>query len=136
MLNIVSLFSNFISVKKYILRGKKGKVVNPSQLDTVWLRKPKSLEFKNFKLLYVGRVRIEKGVFSLINLIKNKHNISLRIVGAEKQTSYGINQSNVKIENIQENKLKLIKYYDDHNVFVLPSFTKRYPMVLLKALFP
>ena len=134
MLNIVSLFSNFISVKKYILRGKKGKVVNPSQLDTVWLRKPKSLEFKNFKLLYVGRVRIEKGIFSLINLIKNKHNISLRIVGAEKQTSYGINQSNVKIENIQENKLKLIKYYDDHNVFVLPSFTEGYPMVLLEAL--
>ena len=134
MFNLVSLFSNFISVRKYILRGKKGKIVSPSQLDTVWFRKPKNLEIKNFRLLYVGRLRIEKGIFSLANLIRNKHNISLRIIGAEKQTSHKINQSNIKIETIQENKLKLIKYYDDHNVFVLPSYTEGYPMVLLEAL--
>ena len=84
--------------------------------------------------MYVGRLRIEKGIFSLANLIRNKHNISLRIIGAEKQTSHKINQSNIKIETIQENKLKLIKYYDDHNVFVLPSYTEGYPMVLLEAL--
>ena len=134
MFNTVSLFSNFISVRKYILKGKKGKVVHPSQLDTVWLRKAKNLDIKNFKLLYVGRVRVEKGIFSLANLIKNKHNISLRIVGAEKQSSYKINQSNIKIETIQDNKLKLIKFYDDHNIFILPSYTEGYPMVLLEAL--
>ncbi len=134
MFNIVSLFSNFISVRKYILRGKKGKIVSPSQLDTVWFRKPKNLEIKQFRLLYVGRLRIEKGIFSLANLIRNKHNITLRIIGAEKQTFRKINQSNIKIETIQDNKLKLIKYYDDHNVFVLPSYTEGYPMVLLEAL--
>ena len=73
MFNTVSLFSNFISVRKYILKGKKGKVVHPSQLDTVWLRKAKNLEIKNFKLLYVGRVRVEKGIFSLANLSQPVH---------------------------------------------------------------
>ena len=134
MFIIVSLISNFISVRKYILRGKNGKVIYPSQLDTTWIRKPKSLDVKNFKLLYVGRIKIEKGIFSLANLIKNKRNISLTIVGAEKQTSYKINQSNIKIFPNQGNKLRLIKYYDDHNIFVLPSYTEGHPMVLLEAL--
>ena len=45
-----------------------------------------------------------------------------------------INQSNIKILPTQSNKTKLIKHYDDHNIFVLPSFTEGHPMVLLEAL--
>ena len=44
-----------------------------------------------------GRIRVEKGIFSLARLIKNKRDISLTIVGAEKNTSYKINQSNINI---------------------------------------
>ena len=76
----------------------------------------------------------KRGFFSLVNLIKNKRDISLTIVGAEKNTSYSINQSNVKIKLTENNKNRLIKYYDDHNIFILPSFTEGYPMVLLEAL--
>ena len=110
MFYIVSSVSNFISARKYILRGKKGKIIYPSQLDTSWLRKPKILEMKSFKLLYVGRIRVEKGIYSLANLIKNRRNISLTMVGAEKQTTYKISQSNIKILPNESNKLKLIKY--------------------------
>ena len=134
MFNLITLFSNLISCRRYILRGKKGRVVYPSQLDSIWLRKPKKQEVKNFKLLYVGRIRTEKGIFSLANLIKNKRDISLTIVGAEKNTSYKINQSNIDIQLTQSNKLRLIKYYDDHDIFILPSFTEGHPMVLLEAL--
>ena len=134
MFTVTSLISNLISCRNYILRGNKGKVVYPSQLDSVWLRKPKNQDVKNFKLLYVGRIRVEKGVFSLASLIKNKRDISLTIVGAEKNTSYKINQSNINIQLTQSNKARLIKYYDDHDIFVLPSFTEGHPMVLLEAL--
>ena len=98
---------------------KKGKTDKPSQLDSVWLRQPTNIEIKNFKLLYVGRLRVEKGIFALSELIRNKRDISLTIIGAEKGSSNNINQSNIKILPTQSNKSKLIKYYDDHNIFVL-----------------
>ena len=134
MFSITCSISNLISCRDYILRGKKGKIISPSQLDSTWLRQPKNTEVRNFKLLYVGRLKVEKGIFSLIDLIKNKKDISLTIVGAEKEVSYNLNQSNVKIFQQQSNKLKLIKYYDDNNIFILPSFTEGHPMVLLEAL--
>ena len=134
MFIFISLISNLISCRKYILREKKGQVVYPSQLDSVWFKKPKIQEVKNFKLLYVGRIRVEKGIFSLASLIKNKRDISLTIVGAEKNASYKINQSNINIQLTQSNKARLIKFYDDHNIFILPSFTEGHPMVLLEAL--
>ena len=134
MFSITGSFSDLISCRNYILRGKKGKTVSPSQLDSIWLRQPKNIEIKNFKLLYVGRFKIEKGIHSLLNLIRNKKDISLTIVGAEKEISQNLNQSNVKIFQTQSSKLRLIKYYDDHNIFVLPSYTEGHPMVLLEAL--
>ena len=134
MFTIITSISDLISCREYILKGKKGKIVHPSQLDSIWLRKPKNLVIKNFKLLYVGRIRVEKGVYFITDLIKNKRDITLSIIGAEKDTSYNINQSNVKIFPNQNNKSKLIKHYDDHNIFILPSFTEGYPMVLLEAL--
>ena len=102
----------------------KGQVVYPSQLDSVWFKKPKIQEVENFKLLYIGRIKVEKGIFSLASLIKNKRDITLTIVGAEKNTSYKINQSNINIHLTQSNKARLIKFYDDHNIFILPSFTE------------
>ena len=134
MFVIIAAISDLISCREYILKGKKGKIVNPSQLDSTWLRQPKNLMIKDFKLLYVGRIRVEKGIYSLANLIKNKRDFSLTIVGAEKDTSNKINQSNIKILSNQNNKLKLIKHYDDHNIFILPSFTEGHPMALLEAL--
>ena len=40
----------------------------------------------------------------------------------------------MKIFQQQSNKIKLIKYYDDSNIFILPSFTEGHPMVLIEAL--
>ena len=134
MFNITCYISDLISCREYILKGRKGKIVNPSQLDSTWLKQPKNIEVKNFKLLYVGRFKIEKGIFFLLNLIKNKKNISLTAVGAEKETTHYLKQSNVKIHQTQSSKLRLIKYYDDHNIFVLPSYTEGNPMVVLEAL--
>ena len=134
MFSITGAISNLISCRNHILRGKKGKIISPSQLDSVWLRQPKNLDIKNFKLLYVGRIRVEKGIFSLAELIKNKRDITLTIIVAEKGRSSGINQSNIKILPRIVNKTKFIKCYDDHNVFILPSFTEGHPMVLLEAL--
>tara|TARA_X000001036_G_C20655944_1_gene796939 strand:+ start:23 stop:1036 length:1014 start_codon:yes stop_codon:yes gene_type:complete len=126
--------SNLISCQKYILHGRKGDIIYPSQLDDDWFNEVKDPNLEKLKLLYVGRVKKEKGIFSLIKILKKKNKLSyLTIVGAEKN----INKKNFKdidIQEIQSDKKKLIKIYDDHNILVLPSFTEGYPMVILEAL--
>ena len=134
MFSILSLISNLISCRSYILKGRKGEIVSPSQLDSEWFNNIKEKKIESIKLLYVGRIRVEKGIFSLIKLIKEKNNISLTVVGEEKNTVNTINQNNVIVKKNENNKEKLIKFYDDHDIFILPSFTEGHPMALLEAL--
>ena len=58
MFSITGAISNLISCRSHILRGKKGKIISPSQLDSVWLRQPKNLDIKNFKF-HAMRLGIE-----------------------------------------------------------------------------
>jgi glycosyltransferase involved in cell wall biosynthesis len=134
MFLIASNISTLISCRKYILRGKKGNLIHPSQIDSNWRANPKFLNFNKTKLLYVGRIRKEKGIFSLLSLIKNLSNVSLTIVGLERNSKNSINEKNIEVKEIENTKKNLIKYYDDHNIFVLPSFTEGYPMVILESL--
>jgi len=135
MFVIASKISNLISCRKNILKGKNGKVVSPSQLSEEWFLNTSTPSIKKANLLYVGRIRVEKGIFSLLKIVENSNeDINLSIVGAEKNSKNKINRKNVKIYEIETDKKKLIKYYDEHNIFILPSFTEGYPQVLLEAL--
>ena len=134
MFSISSLISHLISCRSYILKGRKGNLVSPSQLDSEWFNNIKEKNIQTIKLLYIGRIRVEKGIFSLIELIKDKNDISLTVVGEEKNVTNHIKQNNVVVKKNEINKENLIKFYDDHNIFVLPSFTEGHPMALLEAL--
>ena len=134
MFTLSSITSELISCRSFILRGKKGDIISPSQLDERWFQNQKKPILGKRNLLYVGRIKVEKGIYSLVKIIENKKDISLSIVGAEKNGPKKINQNNVKVFDNENNKEELIKYYDDHNIFILPSFTEGHPMVLLEAL--
>ena len=141
MFTITSMISHLISCRKYILKNKKGDLVSPSQLDKSWFNNTVDANFDQIKLLYVGRIKIEKGIYSLLDIIKKTNiELSLSIVGAEKNYSQIYKdirwtfQNNVSIYEIERNKKKLIKFYDNHNIFILPSFTEGHPMALLEAL--
>ena len=97
--------------------------------------KPKGSQHLNkIKLLYVGRIKLKRN-FSLLKIFKkSEENINLSIVGEEKFSKDKINQNNVNIYEIESNEDNLIKFYDDHNIFILPSFTEGHPMALLEAL--
>ncbi len=131
----VSKISHLISCREYILKGKKGHVVSPSQLTDKWFSNIKENQLEKIKLLYVGRIKKEKGIFSLLKILKNNpENITLSILGAEKAFNTTIKQNNVNVYDIENNVENLIKFYDNHNIFVLPSYTEGHPMALLEAL--
>ena len=135
MFNVVSNISTLVSCRKYILKGKSGEIVSPSQLSPNWLINVKEPNLVKIKLLYVGRIRKEKGIFSLLELIKKiKIELSLTIVGTEKGFNNYIFEKNINFFNVESNEKKLIEYYDNHNIFILPSFTEGHPMALLEAL--
>ena len=103
MFYISTSISVNISCRKHILKDKKGFVIHPSQLNKNWLENQKKFTDAKNNLLYVGRIRKEKGIFSLVEIIKNKRDIQLTIVGAEER-------SNLKsYENIKkQSKEKLV----------------------------
>lgn len=135
MFIIVSNISSLVSCRKYILKGKLGEIVSPSQLGPNWIANIKEPNLDKIKLLYVGRIRKEKGIFSLLELVKKiKTELTLTIVGAEKGFNNSISENNINFFNVESNEEKLIEYYDNHNIFILPSFTEGHPMALLESL--
>ena len=135
MFSVVSKISYLIGCNKKVLRGKEGKIIYPSQLTDKWFSNISTAELNKIKLLYVGRVKVEKGIYSLLKIIKDlEKDISLSIVGMEKEVNKTIKQQNVNILEIETSEEKLIELYDNHNIFILPSFTEGHPMVLLESL--
>ncbi len=133
MFKIVSKISHLISCRDYILKGQKGDIVSPTQIDSDWLNNPKMPNYEKIKLLYVGRFRIEKGVFSLLEIISKNENYTLSIVGIEKEEKRE-NLKNVFFREIENNRSEMINIYDESTIFVLPSYTEGHPMVLFEAL--
>ena len=85
MFTIASWGSRLIACRSHILKGKKGIVVSPSQLNQKWFVDRKSPNLKNIKLLYVGRIKIEKGVLSLLKILNEiKLDFTISIVNSEK----------------------------------------------------
>ncbi len=105
MFTLTSKISNFVSCREYILKGKSGKIINPSRIDDVWLSNTKKVNINKLRLLYVGRIRVEKGVHSLLEILRKKgatEEITLSIVGAEKNEIKKIIQKNVSVYKIEE----------------------------------
>ena len=135
MFSIVSKICSLISCREYILRGKSGKLVSPSQLNPNWFVDPEKPDLNKVRLLYVGRIKKEKGIFSLLKLLKNtRKEFSLTIVGAEEDFKLFNSNNNIKVSKIVNSEKQLIDYYDSHNIFILPSFTEGHPMVLMESL--
>jgi len=135
MFSIISSISHLVSCRENILKGKKGKIVSPSRLNEKWFSNHKEVKLDSVKLLYVGRIRKEKGIFSLLNILKqNQNSIKLSIITSEKKENFKVLQNNIFVTKIENKNDDIIQCYDDHNIFILPSFTEGHPQVLDEAL--
>ena len=135
MLFLMCKKSKILCANNQILQGNNYALVSPSQLDQQWFENIHEANLQKVKLLYVGRIKIEKGVFSLLSLYK-KINLnlphSLTLVGQGHKIKKLPNNTNMlkPITKIND----LIKIYDCHNITILPSFTEGHPQVLLESL--
>ncbi len=125
--------ANLISCREHLLKNRRGDVVNPSQLNKNWFLPEKKIDLKEIKLLYVGRIRVEKGIFSLMKIISNSK-IKLTIVASETKNRLKTTPSNVEVITHENYNDSIIRYYDNHNIFILPSFTEAHPQVLDESL--
>ena len=135
--NFMSMFSDLIVVNELISKKKNYFLVNPSQIDKDWLINSGVIPEKGrIKLLYVGRFKIEKGIYSLINLFKkvsiDNKNISLTLVGQGNRPK--VEDDRIKFLHPISDKKKLIEEYDRHKILILPSYTEGHPQVLLESL--
>jgi len=130
---IGTLKAKLIACRKHLLKNNNGKVVNPSQLSDKWFEDLKNINPDKIKLLYVGRVRVEKGIFSLINILRDT-NFSLTIVTSEKNLELKENFKNINLMSFENYNDAIIDIYDKHSIFILPSYTEAHPQVLDEAL--
>lgn len=127
-------FTKIISCSKYLSHVKNFTYVDPSKIDKNWLIKRIKPKLAQIKLLYVGRMRKEKGIFSLINLLENiPLKYKLTIVGSKNNNVIKVNQNFIFYKKEVFNHKKIKKYYDDCNLFVLPSFTEGNPQVIKES---
>ena len=107
--------------------------IYPSEINSVWEKKIKKTDISKPKLFYLGRLKKEKGIFSLLKLVQNfDFDFDLQIVGSKKKIIS--KNKNVKIGLETSNINKLINYFDNSNIFILPSYTEGAPKVILESL--
>ena len=75
----------------------------------------------------------EKGIFSLLKMIKNT-SLELTIVTSEKEISLKNKNKNISTVSFQNYNDSIIKFYDEHAILILPSYTEAHPQVLDEAL--
>ena len=136
MENFMVKYSKVITVNNEILKNKDYKLVNPSSIDNSWFKNTSYPDLNKIKILYVGRLKIEKGVHYLTQIFSEfldfKKDSILTLIGKGDEIKKTINQ--IKIVGAVSDKQELIKHFDNHNIVILPSFTEGHPRVLIESL--
>jgi len=133
MFKIVTSGSTVIVLNSALYSRKNCHLINTSRLDDLWFKENKKATLDKIKLLYVGRINPEKGIFEFIEMFeKLKLEIQFSIVGDAKNLKFKNN--NIKLLGYISDPKSLIDIYDSHNIIVLPSFTEGQPYILDECL--
>jgi glycosyltransferase involved in cell wall biosynthesis len=134
MFKCMTKYSEVISCHKR-LYDKGCHILSPSELNSNWKKRIKKNYYvnNNINILYVGRFKIEKGIYSLLDIFsKLPKNIKLTLVGSGDPIK--ITDDRIRLINFIKDEKKLVKIYDSANIFILPSFTEAHPKVIDESL--
>ena len=133
MYKIVTSSSSVIVNNKRLFNKKKCYLINSSRLDDLWFKDYKEAPLDKIKLLYVGRINPEKGIYDFVKMFDHiKLDINFTLVGEPKNLK--VENKNIKLLGYISNPKSLIDIYDEHNIIVLPSFTEGQPYVIDECL--
>jgi len=133
MYSFVTFKSDIITCQKRLVKKKNYNLVFPSEIDINWTRNRTKPFISKPKLLYVGRLKVEKGIFSLLEIFdKITTDVELSILG--KKENITIDNKKVNLIGFENNAQEIIKIYDNHNITILPSFTEAHPKVIDESL--
>ena len=123
MYQLVTKSSNLIICHERLTKKKNYHLVFPSQLDGKWFENIQKVSLDKTKLLYVGRMRSEKGIFQFLKMFNEINtNVELSIV-SNVENLIKINKK-INLLGFGYDTKSLIKIYDNHNIMILPSFTE------------
>ena len=118
---LVTLKSNIITCQKRLVKKKRYDLVFPSELDINWIQNTTKPLLDKPRLLYVGRLKVEKGIFSLIKMFDEMTNrYELSIVGKTDDKFKNKYSKKINFLGHGYNAPQLIKIYNNHNISILP----------------
>jgi len=133
MHTIVTSNSKVISCNPRLYDRQRSFLVNPSRLNSEWFKNYNEVPLDKIRLLYVGRINPEKGIYDFIKMFdKIKLDSEFSIVGYKKNLK--IKNKNIKLLGYCSEPKSLINIYDNHNIMILPSFTEAHPYVVDECL--
>ena len=133
MYTLVTFKSNIITCQKRLVKKNNYNLVFPSEIDINWLKNTTKSLLDKPRLLYAGRITVEKGIFSLLKMFDEMNvDAELSIVGNTKDLK--TNNKKINFFGFEHNVSAMIKTYDNHNITILPSFTEAHPKVVDESL--
>ena len=133
MYRIITSNSKVLVCHERLYRKKKSHLVQVSRLDEEWIQDHKEALLDKVRLLYVGRISAEKGIYNFIKMFKEiKNQFEFSIVGNLEK--YKIFNNNINLINYVSDTKKLISIYDKNNITILPSYTEGSPNVVNESL--
>ena len=84
MFSLVSWKSKLISCRRHLLKGKKGEVVSPSQINEKWFDNRKSPDLKKLNFYMLEEFELKKVSFLLKILKEIKLDFTITIINPEK----------------------------------------------------
>ena len=130
---IVTSNSKVIVCHERLYDKKKSHLVHISRLDDIWLKEYKDAPLDKIRLLYVGRMSPEKGIFDFLKMFDQiKFDVHFSIVGNSENKN--ILNKNIKLFGYVADPKSLIDIYDEHNIMILPSYTEGTPYVVDESL--
>ena len=109
--------------------------VTPSEISKEWSKNyvKSNYNVNHPRILYFGRFRKEKGIYSLLNIIK-KASMKLNLTLAGDINLSLQSKKNISLVGRISSKKEIINLYDTHDIFILPSYTEGSPKVILESL--